>query len=152
MAINLISNIDLSALAGESNFTSSAWFFVILFIIVLLIVWLLLILNAKQSQKEVDELAAQIQEEEDEHQSEPDDLEKIEGIGPKTSALLQENGIFSFQDLAETDVEKLKAILEAANFRLGNPETWPEQAKLAAEGKWDELEKLQDELIGGKRD
>ena len=85
MAINLISNIDLSALAGESNFTSSAWFFVILFIIVLLIVWLLLILNAKQSQKEVDELAAQIQEEEDEHQSEPDDKGRQDRLGKAPS-------------------------------------------------------------------
>ncbi len=30
------------------------------------------------------------------------------------------------------------------------PGTWPEQAKMAAEGKWDELKKWQDELNGGK--
>ncbi|MEJ6796117.1 MAG: 50S ribosomal protein L21, partial [Flavobacteriales bacterium] len=29
-------------------------------------------------------------------------------------------------------------------------ETWPAQAKMAAEGKWDELKKWQDELDGGK--
>mgnify|MGYP001457227878 CR=1 FL=1 len=28
--------------------------------------------------------------------------------------------------------------------------SWPKQAALAAEGKWEELETLQDELVGGK--
>jgi hypothetical protein len=32
-----------------------------------------------------------------------------------------------------------------------NADTWPEQAKLAASGEWEALEKLQDELKGGKR-
>ena len=31
-----------------------------------------------------------------------------------------------------------------------SPETWPQQAQLAADGKWDELKALQDELDGGK--
>ena len=30
------------------------------------------------------------------------------------------------------------------------PGTWPEQAKMAHEGRWDELKKWQDELDGGK--
>ncbi|HBY69766.1 MAG TPA: 50S ribosomal protein L21, partial [Flavobacteriaceae bacterium] len=30
-------------------------------------------------------------------------------------------------------------------------DTWPQQAQLAADGKWDELEKLQDELDGGRK-
>ena len=152
MQIQLMLNPNLSTLTGEADFTSSVWFFVILFIVVLLIVWLLLIYNANQSKKEVDEFSEQIKKEEESHRPNPDDLEKIEGIGPKTSMLLQNNGIYTYQDLANTDVEKLKSILDSANFHLGNPETWPEQAKLAAEGKWDELEKLQDELIGGKRE
>jgi large subunit ribosomal protein L21 len=28
-------------------------------------------------------------------------------------------------------------------------ETWPQQAALAADGKWDELKELQDKLDGG---
>ena len=32
----------------------------------------------------------------------------------------------------------------------GEPETWPEQAKLAAAGKWDELAVLQERLTGGR--
>jgi hypothetical protein len=49
-------------------------------------------------------------------------------------------------------LKKLAEILEAAgsNFSSHNPETWPKQAGLAAEGKWDELKEWQDELNGGR--
>jgi hypothetical protein len=33
---------------------------------------------------------------------------------------------------------------------MHNPGTWPKQAKLAADGKWEELETLQKQLKGGK--
>ncbi len=83
---------------------------------------------------------------------EADDLTKIEGIGPKINELLQNAGINTFADLAEIEVDKVKEILENAegNFKSHDPETWPAQAKLASEGKWDELKKWQDELDGGK--
>lgn len=82
-----------------------------------------------------------------------DDLKKIEGVGPKIAGLLQADGIKNFADLAKAKLPKLQAILEAAGsrYKMHNPTTWPEQAKLAAAGKWDELNKLQDELKGGKR-
>ncbi|PVX52418.1 large subunit ribosomal protein L17 [Balneicella halophila] len=81
-----------------------------------------------------------------------DDLTKIEGIGPKTSEALQNAGVTSFATLAEMEAEKISEILEAAdgNFKAQVPDTWPEQAKLAADGKWDELKKWQDELDGGR--
>ncbi len=81
-----------------------------------------------------------------------DDLKKIEGIGPKIAELLTEAGIATFAQLAETQSDKIKEILSAAgnNFATHDPTTWPEQAKMAAEGKWDELKKWQDELDGGK--
>lgn len=84
---------------------------------------------------------------------EPEDLVKIEGIGPKIAALLQEAGIKTFAQLAAVEVSKLAEILDKAGprFQMANPETWPEQARLIAEGKWDELAKLQDELKGGRR-
>ncbi len=80
-----------------------------------------------------------------------DDLKKIEGIGPKIAEILNSNGILTFSDLAKTEVEKIKEMLKTAGSRYAshNPGTWPEQAKLAAEGKWDELKKWQDELDGG---
>jgi len=83
---------------------------------------------------------------------EPDDLVVIEGIGPKISALLNENGVYTFAQLATTPVERLRAILEAAGprFRLADPQTWPEQAAFARDGKWDALQTLQDTLKAGR--
>jgi len=54
--------------------------------------------------------------------------------------------------LAETSVEKMKSILDAAGprFQIHNPATWADQAALARDGKWDELKKWQDELYKGK--
>jgi small subunit ribosomal protein S1 len=81
-----------------------------------------------------------------------DDLKKIEGIGPKISELLASSGYPTFALLAEADVEKLKEILAEAGsrYKMHDPTTWPQQAAMAAEGKWDELKKWQDELDGGK--
>lgn len=83
---------------------------------------------------------------------EPDDLTRIEGIGPKIASLLQAAGITTFAHLASTDVRRLKRIIaEAGLTALADPTTWPEQATLAATGQWDALEALQDELKGGRR-
>ncbi|HQE12032.1 MAG TPA: 50S ribosomal protein L17 [Flavipsychrobacter sp.] len=81
-----------------------------------------------------------------------DDLAIIEGIGPKIAAVLNENGITTFAALAEKTAEEIKAILDAAegNFNAADATTWSEQAKMAAEGKMDELKAWQDELKGGK--
>ena len=81
-----------------------------------------------------------------------DDLKKIEGIGPKIAQLLNESGITSFEELASAEVDKIKEILEAAGsrYKMHDPTTWPDQSKLAANGQWDELKELQNELKGGK--
>jgi predicted flap endonuclease-1-like 5' DNA nuclease len=83
--------------------------------------------------------------------SKPDDLKVIEGIGPKISAMLNAQGIYTFAQLAATDVERLRGIMLAANLRIADPTTWPQQAALAAAGKWDELKALQDSLKGGRK-
>ena len=80
----------------------------------------------------------------------PDDLEIIEGIGPKIAGVFKEAGISTFAQLATTPVERLEEILKAANLRLGDPATWPEQARLAAAGDLEGLKKLQDSLKGGR--
>ena len=79
------------------------------------------------------------------------DLEIIEGIGPKIAELMNENGIRTFDDLSKTSLDTLNKVLESGgdNFRLANPSTWAEQALLAAENKWQELKTLQDNLDGG---
>ncbi|WP_147677234.1 50S ribosomal protein L21 [Algibacter pacificus] len=78
-----------------------------------------------------------------------DDLKKVEGIGPKIAETLANAGISTFAELAKTDAAKISEII--ADVR-GNhvTDTWPAQAQLAADGKWDELKKWQDELDGGK--
>lgn len=40
-----------------------------------------------------------------------DDLTVVEGVGPKIQMLLNQYGIYSYRELAETDVERLKEIL-----------------------------------------
>jgi predicted flap endonuclease-1-like 5' DNA nuclease len=84
----------------------------------------------------------------------PDDLKRIEGIGPKISSVLQAAGVATFAQLAVADVDQLRDILERENpnlLRLADPTTWPQQAGLAAAGDWEALEALQDELKGGRR-
>lgn len=81
-----------------------------------------------------------------------DDLTKIEGIGKKIAELIVAEGITTFEALSKTSVKTLQAILDKAGkrFNIHNPATWAKQAKLAAAGSWDKLQKLQDELIAGK--
>ncbi|GER60332.1 50S ribosomal protein L21 [Patiriisocius marinus] len=81
--------------------------------------------------------------------SKGDDLKKVEGIGPKIAETLNEAGINTFADLAKTDAAKISEIIAGVR---GNhvTDTWPAQAQMAADGKWDELKKWQDELDGGK--
>ncbi|MGB7816505.1 MAG: hypothetical protein WBL28_09175 [Methylotenera sp.] len=79
------------------------------------------------------------------------DLTIVEGIGPKINELFNDNGIKTFAQLAAATVPQLQAILDkgGSRFRIANPSTWARQAALAAENKWTELKKLQDELSGG---
>jgi large subunit ribosomal protein L21 len=81
-----------------------------------------------------------------------DDLKIIEGIGPKAAEVLVAAGIDTFAKLAKAKAEKVKEILDAAEAKVQHldPTTWAQQAQLAADGKMDELKKLQDELNGGR--
>jgi|WetSurMetagenome_2_1015567.scaffolds.fasta_scaffold18010_6 hypothetical protein len=80
-----------------------------------------------------------------------DDLTAIEGIGPKISGMLKENGITTYKVLAKTDANKIANLLKKSGFTLADPSTWPEQAALLAEGKMKELKALQAKLKGGRR-
>ena len=81
-----------------------------------------------------------------------DDLKAIEGIGPKIEQLMHDAGITTWRGLSQTNVPAIKEILTAAfsRFALADPATWPKQAELAADGKWDELQEYQDFLNAGK--
>lgn len=81
-----------------------------------------------------------------------DNLQIVEGIGPKIESYLKENGISSWAELAATNPDRIKELLEAGGnrFRLAKPESWPRQAELARDGKWDELIEYQQFLSAGK--
>ena len=82
---------------------------------------------------------------------EADDLTKVEGIGPKAAEALVAAGIATFADLSKGDAEKIKEILTEASSRMAHldPTSWPKQAKMAADGKWEELKEWQDNTKGG---
>lgn len=81
-----------------------------------------------------------------------DDLTLIEGVGPVAAEVLAAAGITTFAKLAKTSADDVKTILEASEAKVSHldPTTWAQQAQLAADGKMDELKKLQDELNGGR--
>jgi len=82
-----------------------------------------------------------------------DDLKKIEGVGPKAMEAMVNAGLDTFAKVAKAKPEAIEAILAEASSRLAHlvANTWPQQAKLAADGKWDELKDLQDKLDGGRK-
>ena len=80
------------------------------------------------------------------------DLKIIEGIGPKIESLLKAAGVDTFGKLSRASFTKLRKILDNAGsrYRMHDPTTWPEQAKLANGNKMDELNALKDKLKGGR--
>ncbi|SOE22436.1 cell division initiation protein [Spirosomataceae bacterium TFI 002] len=89
----------------------------------------------------------------DEEITASDDLEIIEGIGPKIAELLSSNGVRTYRELATSPVYKIKDILNTAgpHYAMHDPTTWVQQALLAEEGKFDELEQLKAHLIAGRK-
>lgn len=81
-----------------------------------------------------------------------EDLQIVEGIGPKIESILKAAGINNRAELGATSVERLKEILTEAGdrYRLADPTTWPRQAQLAAEENWRALKEYQEFLDGGK--
>jgi predicted flap endonuclease-1-like 5' DNA nuclease len=124
---------------------------IIILLLAILIGWLLSLGSEKEEESPAEEphavrMAAPVVE----PAPPPDDLKVIEGIGPKISGLFQAAGITTFAQLADASVDQLKQIVLDAGITIADPTTWPDQAGLAAAGKWDELEVLQDELKGGR--
>lgn len=80
-----------------------------------------------------------------------DDLKVVEGIGPKIEGLFHEGGIKTWYQLSKAPISKCQEILNTGGkrYEIHNPSTWPQQAGLAYEGKWEELNALQDRLDGG---
>ncbi len=107
---------------------------------------------AAAAEEEEEEVEETVEEVSTEDTTTNDDLKKIEGIGPKIEELLQNGGIKTFTQLSEATVDRVKAILTEAGsrYKMHDPTTWPDQAKMAANGEWDKLKEWQDSLQGGK--
>ncbi len=81
-----------------------------------------------------------------------DDLKIIEGIGPKIELVLNTAGITTWHQLSHTDPKKLHQILFEAGkkFNANDPSTWPEQARLLANGELEKFKAYTDFLISGR--
>lgn len=79
-----------------------------------------------------------------------EDLTIIDGIGPRIEELLRAHGISGFPQLAATDEDALRAILDRGgpSFRYANPAHWVTQAELATHNDWSGLRQLQQSLRG----
>ena len=80
------------------------------------------------------------------------DLTVVEGIGPKIQELFHNHDVRTWKSLSECSVDKCQSVLNSGGerYKIHNPGTWPEQSKMAYEGRWSDLLKWQDELDGGK--
>jgi predicted flap endonuclease-1-like 5' DNA nuclease len=79
-------------------------------------------------------------------------LKIVEGIGPKIEELLNQAGITTWQQLSVAAYQQLKDVLEAggSRFKMHDPTSWAEQARLAMNEDCPSLSKLKKELIGGR--
>lgn len=88
------------------------------------------------------------------HASAPkhEDLEIIEGIGPKVAKVLNAAQIFSFAQVASMTPEAIRNVLDAAGdqFKMLPTDTWPKQAAMARDGKMTELEAYKKYLDNGR--
>jgi len=80
------------------------------------------------------------------------DLKIVEGIGPKIEELFHNFSINTWKLLSEASVEKCQEVLKSGGdrYKIHKPDSWPKQAQLASEGKWQELKDWQDNLDDGK--
>jgi predicted flap endonuclease-1-like 5' DNA nuclease len=83
---------------------------------------------------------------------ERDDLTVVEGIGPKIERLLTEAGVDTWRELARSEAWAIAALLELSGpgFRIHDPTTWPEQARLLSDGRWQAFAELTGRLQGGR--
>jgi len=82
-----------------------------------------------------------------------DNLQIIEGIGPKMESVLKENGVSTFADLADQNPDSLRAILAKYGdkyTKIIDPTTWAQQASYGAKGDFDGLIDLQKKLDAGR--
>lgn len=80
-----------------------------------------------------------------------DDLERIEGIGPKMAGALRQAGLRSFRQLADADEAKLRKAIEDAGFSFApSLTTWSRQARLLADRDEEGFADLVRRLVAGR--
>jgi large subunit ribosomal protein L4 len=85
--------------------------------------------------------------------STPDDLKRIEGIGPKINDALIAAGIDTFVKLEKASEESLKAALETAGLRFApSLGTWAEQSGFLVRGDEAGFKALTDSLTAGRKE
>ncbi len=70
----------------------------------------------------------------------PDDLTKLNGIGPRISMILSDGGVTTYEQLQHTDQSELRKIIaQGGALPPSSLDTWPTQASYAARGDWQGL-------------
>jgi hypothetical protein len=151
----ILTNAHLSTLwqqAETAVASTPAWVPIILVLLMLLIFWWGLTRGTIRAHADAPAHAADHAPTRTAVAAEPDNLERIEGIGPVIAGVLHAAGIHTFTQLAAHSVDDLERIVKTeGGVRIAFPASWPEQARLAAAGAWDALQTLQDELTAGRR-
>lgn len=81
-----------------------------------------------------------------------DNLQRLEGIGPKISKVLMAAGIKTYGQLASCDQETLNATLKQGGVRFApNMSTWTVQAGLLAEGDEAGFAELSSQLVASRK-
>ncbi|MEM6963443.1 MAG: helix-hairpin-helix domain-containing protein [Bacteroidota bacterium] len=77
-----------------------------------------------------------------------DNLQIVEGIGPKIESVLKAADVKTWKALSETEVEKLREILlaQGPRYKMHDPTTWPDQAAWAKNDEWEALINFQKQL------
>ncbi len=80
---------------------------------------------------------------------EPNNLQILEGIGPKVQEILNNNGINTFEQLSQKSPTELRSILDSygTKYRMIDVNPWVTQAGLAHSGDWDGLVASQREIF-----
>lgn len=79
------------------------------------------------------------------------DFTLIEGIGPAISHLLVNRGLTTWWSLANADLALLRSMLAEAGpkYQVHDPTTWPQQARLLANGDWQQFLGMVDAIRDG---
>jgi predicted flap endonuclease-1-like 5' DNA nuclease len=82
-----------------------------------------------------------------------DDLQRIEGVGPKIERALKAQGIRTFSRLSRSSVRRLRQAIESEGITFApSLETWSEQATFLARGDEAGFERLLTKLVAGRRE